>query len=68
MFLMRLVTSTVMMRAHFPQTQVASNEAPPSQAANSDTQDGAIGPAIRPYYTRSGREVRPPKRFQDYTK
>ena len=47
-----------------PPTQAASNETPPLQAANSETQDGPI----RPYYTRSGREVRPPKRFQDHTK
>ena len=45
-------------------TQAASSETPPSQAANSEIQDGPI----RPYYTRSGREVRPPRRFQDYTK
>ena len=47
-----------------PLTQAASNEAPPSQAVNSETQDGPI----RSYYIRSGREVRPPKRFQDFTK
>ena len=47
-----------------PPTQAASNKAPPSQAANSETQDEPI----RPYYTRSGLEVRPPKQFQDFTK
>ena len=37
-----------------PPTQAASSEIPPSQVATSEIQDGPI----RPYYTRSGREVR----------
>ena len=42
----------------FPPTKAASIETSPSQAANSETQDGAI----RPYYIRSSS-----KRFQDNT-